>query len=101
MHQTIGQRTFFYKKISVGAQANGVFPSNAQIKFPFQATHVIITNDSDKTNLTFSFNRPDVDGELLKKEQPVTFDGISAGKVWFFKEADKENVQVRVWAWRK
>lgn len=101
MHRTTGNRTFFYKKLSVGAQANGSFPSQAQIKFPFQATHVIISNDSDQTDLTFSFNTPDIDGELFKKEQPVTFDGISVGKLWFFKETDKPNAQVRVWAWRK
>lgn len=101
MSTVAGKRTFFYSKISVGAQADGAFPSQAQIKIPFQATHVIISNDSDKTDVTFSFNRPNIDGELLKKEQPITFDGLSIGKIWFFKTLGGENAQVRVWAWRK
>lgn len=94
-------RTFFYEKIVLGALADGAFPIKPQIKLPFTASHIIIKNDANNTDITFSFLFPNVDGELLAKEQPIAFDCLSVGRVWFFKGAGQPNAQVRIWAWRK
>jgi len=99
-HTTDGTRKIFYKRLAVVPLD---FPSKAQIILPFQATHIVISNESNKRATLFSFNGTALDGELFKKESPITFDGISEGKMWF-KRDGKENDQpgeVRVWAWRK
>jgi len=90
----LGGRNFFYKRIDV---TDTDFPSAAQLNFGFQATRVIIVNDGNGPALTFSFSRPNVDGELFKDDGPLVFDGVGVGKLWF--KAPLET-SVRVWAWR-
>ena len=95
------RRNRLYQKFNL--EEIGSFPSRAQVEIPFTATHIIITNDSKKTNVTFSFNGVDIDGELFKKETPITFDGCANNKIWFFRDgisADTIKSQIRVWAWR-
>jgi len=81
----------------------GSFLTKAQVEIPFTATHIIISNDSKKTNATFSFNGVAIDGELFKKETPITFDGCADNRIWFFRDgiaSDTDDSQIRVWAWR-
>ena len=89
----MGIKTFFYKTTEIGDKA---FPDDAQIKIPFLASRLIISNDSEK-KLSFSFSPPDIHGDLFRDDNPIVFDGISFGKIWFKAE---ENSNVRVWAWR-
>lgn len=91
-----GKRTFFYKSISVNVAA---FPDEAQIKLPFRANHVIIVNKNKQETLTFSFQRPDVDGELDHLDGPIALDGVSVDKFWF-KAPTGKTISLRVWAWR-
>lgn len=93
-------RGFFYKRISI---TNDVFPSAPSIKFPFQATRVLIAFRNIKANeiLTFSFKKPDVDGEFFPEDTPLAMDGLSEGRLWF-KTNNTQNPdgEIRVWAWR-
>jgi len=87
-------RNFFYDKKEIDAAA---FPSKAQFIFPFQATRVIIVNDSSSNDIEFSFRKPHLDGEILSSDGPLVFDQLSEGKLWF---RGTKKVWVRVWAWR-
>jgi len=86
-------QNFFYKRSEIGLTE---FPDEAQIKIPFQATRLIVSNDSD-TQVDLSFKHPSLHGELLKDDSPLVLDGVSVGKIWF---RSPQNASVRVWAWR-
>ena len=86
----------FYANIDVAAGI--AFPSKAQLDFCFQATNVIISNDSDEDTLTYSFQRPKIHGELFCGDGPFAMDNIGAGKMWL--RFEKGTNKVRVWAWR-
>lgn len=73
------------------------FTDEPDIKFGFQATHVIITNDT-KNILFFSFLKPDLDGKLYEKDGPLALDGLAEGRMWLKAEANKPT-KVRIWAW--
>jgi len=90
-------RNFFYTELDVSVTA---FPSTAQIKFPFQATRVIIAMNG-KADLHFSFQKPNIDGRLVPDDAPLAMDGLSEGRLWFKKVAVGPAVlAIRVWAWR-
>lgn len=93
---TASKRSFFYKKLSVTASA---FPDEPQLKFGFDATRVIIVNDHEDSTLTWSFLNPNIDGELFCADGPISFEGISEGRLWL-KTSFEGSAQVRVWAWR-
>ena len=100
MHTTLSRRGFFYKRITVTDQT---FPSAPQIKFPFQATRVIIAFRNLKAQevITFSFQRPDIDGEFFVDDLPLAMDGLSQGRLWFATNlSNQQNAEIRVWAWR-
>ena len=86
-------KNFFYQRLDVGLKD---FPSQAQVTIPFLATRLILSNDTD-AELGFSFQGPNLHGELFCDDDPIVFDGISVGKVWF---KSVSNSKVRVWAWR-
>lgn len=86
-------QNFFYKRAEIGSLE---FPDEAQIKIPFQATRLIVSNDSD-AQVDLSFKHPSLHGELLKDDSPLVLDGVSVGKIWF---RSQQNASVRVWAWR-
>lgn len=90
---TMGSKTFFYKRIKVAIKD---FESEAQVKIPFLATKIIISNDSDP-RLDFSFQAPELHGELFCDDDPIVMDNLSVGKVWFRSESTSE---ARIWAWR-
>ena len=85
---------FIEKEVTVGA-----FTDAPDIKFGFQATHVIITNDT-KNTLFFSFLKPDLDGILYEKDGPLALDGLAEGRMWLRAEAGKPT-KVRIWAWAR
>lgn len=91
----ISRRNFFYLNTVI---SNLSFPNAPQIKLPFQASKIIIANDSDKSVLSFSFGIPDLDGELFCTDMPITFEGVGKGRLWFF--TDGAPNKLRVWAWR-
>lgn len=97
---TASRRSFFYKKLVVSATT---FPDAAQVQFGFDATRVIICNDGAGPNedsfLTWSFLKPNVDGELFCADGPISFDEISEGKLWL--KTDTNPIQIRIWAWRR
>lgn len=86
-------RNFFYKNVQITDIA---FPSTPQIKLPFMASKVIISNDSD-LQVDFSFLKPNLDGELFCEDGPITFDCLGEGRLWF---KSPGTAGVRVWAWR-
>lgn len=89
-----GRRNFFYQRLNV---TDLDFPDQEQLAFGFQATRVIIVNDGPASSLTFSFLRPNVDGELFADDGPLILDGVGVGKLWL--KVDQPG-DVRVWAWR-
>lgn len=89
------KRRFFFEELTVNVTA---FPEQPQMKFGFQATHVIVTNDS-KHSLDFSFLKPNLDGRLYEKDGPLALDGLSEGRMWFKVEDATKPVKFRVWAW--
>lgn len=86
-------KNFFYNRSEIGLTE---FPDEAQVKIPFQATRLIISNDSD-AQVDISFKRPSLHGELFKDDSPLVLDGVSVGKIWI---RSQQNASVRVWAWR-
>lgn len=84
---------FFYERKEIGLRD---FPDEAHMKIPFQATRLIIANDSD-AQVDFSFKKPALHGELMSHDNPVVLDGVNVGKIWF---RSPQNASVRVWAWR-
>ena len=88
-------RNFFYQRVTV--PAGTVFTDAPQLTLPFQASRIIIARGEEKTSLAFSFLAPNVDGELLCDDGPITFDGLNEGRLWFRATAQ---TTVRVWAWR-
>jgi len=93
-----GQRTFFYKRISVN---NADFRKAADIEIPFTAQRIIISNDSTTSDVAFSFDGSTLDGELFDKNAPIAFDGLEENRIHFKKIQGNPAAQVRVWAWRK
>lgn len=87
-------RTFFYRKLSI---AENEFPLEPQVRFPFLVTKAILVNDSENQVVTFSFQHPHIDGELLCTDGPIALDWISQGRLWF---KTTGLAQMRVWAWR-
>jgi len=88
-------RNFFYQRLVVSSD---IFTNEHDIDFGFQATHVIISNDSTTDSIAFSFRKPFLDGELFCTDGPLVMDGLSEGRIWF-KRISINDVQVRVWAW--
>lgn len=89
---------FFYKRVEVGDQ----YPSKAQIEIPFTAQRIVISNESQQTDIAFSFNGSELHGELFKKDTPLVMDGVEQTKIWIKKINEGAALpQVRVWAWRK
>lgn len=90
---------FFYKRFEVGT----VYPSKAQIEIPFTAQRIVISNESQNSDIEFSFNGgSEIHGELFKKDTPLVMDGVEQNKIWFKKIGDGADLpSVRVWAWRK
>ena len=97
----VSGRNFFYKRITV---SNNTFDANLKVDFGFQASKVMIVNDHPEATLSFSFRvnaTPNLDGELFgPADGPLAFDNVGEGRMWFHKDADDEDIQVRVWAWR-
>jgi len=95
---SLGNRTFFYERQTISVTA---FPSDAQFKFPFLATRVLIAVRNLKAQefITFSYNGTDTDGELFPDDAPIAFDGVGQGKLWF-KSNQNQAAEIRVWAWR-
>jgi len=99
----VGNKNIFFKELLISATA---FPSEAQVKFPKQFTRIIITNDGSLTDgsgvIHFGFRSDDSDpdGKLYCSDQPIVFDELSEGKLWFRKSATPDPISVRVWAWR-
>lgn len=93
------KRNFYYKKLLVSETA---FPDAPQINFGFQATRVIIANDgagpTEDAFLTWSFLKPNIDGELFCADGPISFDGLTEGRLWLMNSGSP--IQIRVWAWR-
>lgn len=89
----MSSKTFFYTRVKIAVKD---FPSDAQIKIPFLASKIIISNDTDP-RLDFSFQAPHLHGELFCDDDPIVMDNLSVGKVWFKSESSSE---ARVWAWR-
>lgn len=89
------RRNFFYKRLVISST---IFTNEHDIDFGFQATSVIITNDSTTDSIGFSFRKPYLDGELFCNDGPLVMDGLSEGKLWL-KKISINDVQVRVWAW--
>jgi hypothetical protein len=85
----------FYSRITINDVA---FPNQAQMVFPYEMTHVVISRGNENVKIDFSFLRPHLHGELFCYDQPISFDGLNVGKLWF--RADTQ-AEVRVWAWRK
>ncbi len=93
-------RGFFYTRIPI---SNATFPSTASIKFPFQATRVLIATRGVKQNeiVEFSFQGTALDGELFPDDGPIGLDGLSEGRIWFRSTIPSTpTAEVRVWAWR-
>lgn len=90
------KRNFFYKRLPINVS---VYSSKAQFIFPFTATHVVIYNRSASSDILFSFNGFNLDGELFAKDGPLTMDGIALNRLWFKSPSGGPDVQV--WAWRK
>ena len=89
-------RNFFYDRLLI---TESDFQTGPDLKFGFQATSVMIVNDSDEETLGFSF-RPDfLDGELFGCDGPWVADGLGEGRLWFRKSGIPD-ISVRVWAWR-
>lgn len=91
------RRNFYYKRITVSATS---FQDQDDLNFGFDATSVIISNDSDTDSIAFSFLNPHLDGELFCYDEPLVMDGLSEARLWF-KKLTVNDVQVRVWAWRR
>ena len=91
---SLAKRNFFYFRDTV---TDISFPSSPQIKLPFEASRIIMVNDSADQVLSWSFQKPNLDGELLCTDSPIVFDGLNEGRVWFKAPADCE---YRIWAWR-
>lgn len=96
-HNINSRRTYFFDQIVITV---ATFPVAPQIKLPFKATHIVISNDSDDVSVKYSFLRPDIDGILLCDDQPFAMDGVSVDFVWFEKVAAGSDIPVRVWGWR-
>ncbi len=92
----MGNRAFFYKRVSV---VDTDFPNTAQIILPFTANHLVIVSKSDNQTISFSFSKPELDGELDSSDGPIALDGVSVGKIWL-KRAGDDPQTVKVWAWR-
>lgn len=89
---------FFYKRIDLGLVD---FPDKAQIEIPFTAKRIIIANDSEATDVAFSFDGKEIDGELFKRDAPIAFDALEANKIWLKTLSPTDAIpRVRVWAWR-
>lgn len=97
-----GRRKFFFKELEINS--DGIFQSEPDIVFPFSPTHIIISNDSTKKDLYFSFNGNDIDGVLFANDSPITFDGLVESKIWFYKvdrvQGGENKAPIRMWAWR-
>lgn len=96
---SLSNRGFFYKRILV---TNLVYPSAPSIKIPFQATRIVIASIGLKPNenIEFSFQKPNLDGELFQDDGPLAFDGLSEGRLYFLAVNPGGSAEVRVWAWR-
>ena len=94
----MGTRTFHYERQDIVVLN---FPSDAQFKFPFLATRVMIAARNLKAQeiISFSYNGVDLDGEIFPDDTPIAFDGLQQGKLWF-KSNLQQNAQIRMWAWR-
>ena len=90
-------RPIFYKKF--GGFTKTSFSNEADIKFPFTPTRLIIVNDDNKRAVEFSFSRPDLDGELLPEDGPIIFDHINIDRLWLRLDASG-SINIRIWAWR-
>lgn len=85
--------TIYYRNIETGLRE---FPDEPQVTLPFQASRVIISNDTAAA-LAFSFQRPRLDGELFEGDDPLVLDGVGVGRIWLKTAATSK---VRIWAWR-
>lgn len=97
---TPSRRGFFYKRIAITATT---FPSAPQIKIPFSATRILIVHRNLKAQeiISFSFLRPNLDGELFPDDTHLAMDGLIESRVWFFtNQTQNQNAEIRVWAWR-
>jgi len=89
-------RTFFYEpSLTITATA---FTSAPDLRFPFTANRVILSNDSDTNIVTFSFLAPNIDGELFCTDGPIVFDWLNQDRLWF--KVNSGDAKIRIWAWR-
>lgn len=88
-------RNFFYERLTISKTS---FSNEHDLDFGFQATHIIISNDSTTDSIAFSFRKSYLDGELFCYDGPLVMDGLSEGKLWL-RKISVNDVQVRVWAW--
>ena len=98
MHTVNSGRKYFFNQFTITVDA---FPNTPQVKFPFLATKVVISNDSDDDSLVYSFLRPNVDGILLCDDGPFSMDNVAENRLWFKKLSPAAaDIKIRVWAWR-
>jgi len=89
-------RDHFYREIIIN---NTTFARLANVVFDFQASTIIIINDEDKREISFSFNGSDLDGKLLKRER-ISMENKHQSKIWVKTDsATGSGTKIRIWAW--
>ena len=100
------KKGWFFEEVTVN---NGEFTSEPTLEFGFDATHVMIFNDTEgEDELLFAVYPPededDIQGKVTNCEHHQAFDGLSQGRIWL-KHGNGAEVQssfkARVYAWRR
>jgi hypothetical protein len=96
-------RNHFYRRAGPGghlpALTNTEFEQTPTFKFSMTANHLIIVNDSSKTNLLFSFDGVEVDGEVFPRDKSLTLNWKLASRIWLKADAATPETPIRIWAW--
>lgn len=97
---TSRKRSYFFKILNIPSSITE-FQDAADIRFGFTPTRIIIVNDDTESDLSFSFQKPNLDGLLKKSDGPLVLDEISETQLWFKQSQTNagKDVSVRVWAW--
>jgi len=111
------KNNFFYKRFTVGIAS---YPAISQITFNelgFTPTRLIISRvrsrldlsgspgldipGVDSPTINFSFNGDDLHGEIFPTDDTLVLDELTWNKLFFKLDKITENVDIRVWAWRR
>lgn len=91
-------KRYFFKEMEVTKTA---FSDDADMKFDFDATKIIIANDtSHRVEWIFIPGRDsaEIDGALQKRDQSICLENLNANRLWL-RVIGLRKTKVRVWAW--